>query len=215
MEQVLRTVSALNDAGFSGLLGVAMHKPNLTASMADITMYETLVRPHDVTHVPALQSITEVADKLKKSEGVREIKRLRQIAAGQRSHENPHGEKRKRSEEMNDQEEPPVAEAEDSGSGKRLKTDDEMDDGTPSQDADVSRSLDESSTQSARAGASIPAPPAKISVSKAIPEVRGHTSYLTFATLLPPMPPAPPEDAPSQGLLSSFNCSKTIDVHCY
>ncbi|KAJ6585401.1 tRNA methyltransferase complex GCD14 subunit [Mycena capillaripes] len=183
MEQVLRTVSALNDAGFS-----------------DITMYETLVRPHDVTHVPLLQSVTEVAEKLKKTEEVKEIKRLRQIAAGQRSRENPHGEKRKRSEEMNEHEEPAVTEAEDSGSGKRLKTDDEMDDGTPSQDAaDVSRSRDEASTHNARAGASIFAPPAKISVSKAIPEVRGHTSYLTFATLLPPMPPAPPEDAPSQG----------------
>ncbi|KAJ7617498.1 tRNA methyltransferase complex subunit Cpd1 [Mycena polygramma] len=169
MEQVLRTVSALNDAGFS-----------------DITMYETLVRPHD--------SVTEVADKLKKAEGVREIKRLRQIADGQRSHENPHGEKRKRSEETSQQEELIAAEAGDSGSGKRLKTDDEMDDGTPSQDADVSRIFDRSSTHST------PAPPAKISVSKAIPEVRGHTSYLTFATLLPPMPPAPLEDTPPQGL---------------
>ncbi|KAF8215001.1 tRNA methyltransferase complex GCD14 subunit-domain-containing protein [Mycena galopus ATCC 62051] len=179
MEQVLRTVAALNDAGFS-----------------DITMYETLVRPHDVTQVPALQSITEVADKLKKSEGIREIKRLRQIADGQRSHANPHGEKRKRNEEEGEQDELPVAEAEDSGSGKRLKTDDEMD-GAP--DADVSRSLDELSTQTAR-GASTPAPPPKISVSKAIPEVRGHTSYLTFATLLPPTPPTPPGDTVSPQL---------------
>jgi tRNA (adenine57-N1/adenine58-N1)-methyltransferase len=31
MEQVLRTVSALNDAGFSGLVRAAIHKPNLTA----------------------------------------------------------------------------------------------------------------------------------------------------------------------------------------
>ncbi|KAJ7845370.1 tRNA methyltransferase complex GCD14 subunit [Mycena olivaceomarginata] len=180
MEQVLRTVSALNDAGFS-----------------DITMYETLVRPHDVNQVPPLQSITEVADKLKKAEGVREIKRLRQIAAGQRSHENPHGEKRKWSQEVGYQGELPVAEAEDSGSGKRLKTDDEMNDGTPSQNADVSRSLDEPATQTVHA--SILAPPAKISVSKAIPEVRGHTSYLTFATLLPPMPPALPESTLPQG----------------
>ncbi|KAJ7256832.1 tRNA methyltransferase complex GCD14 subunit-domain-containing protein [Mycena haematopus] len=182
MEQVLRTVSALNDEGFS-----------------DITMYETLVRPHDVTHVPALQSITEVAEKLKKAEGVREIKRLQQIAAGQRSHENPHGEKRKRSEEVGRQDELPVAETEDSGSGKRLKTDDEIDDAP---DGDVSRSLDEPSSQAMRAGASIPALPPKISVSKAIPEVRGHTSYLTFATLLPPTPPTLPEDTTSQGLLS-------------
>ncbi|KAJ6611381.1 1-methyladenosine methyltransferase catalytic subunit Gcd14 [Mycena sp. CBHHK59/15] len=78
MEQVLRTVSALNDAGFS-----------------DITMYETLLRSHDVNQVPVLQSISEIEEKLKKGEEIREIKRLRQIAAGQRSHENPHGEKRK------------------------------------------------------------------------------------------------------------------------
>lgn len=172
-------------------------------------MYETLVRPHDVTHAPVLQSVTEVADKLKKAEGVREIKRLRQIADGQRSHENPHGEKRKRSEETSQQEELIAAEAGDSGSGKRLKTDDEMDDGTPSQDADVSRSVDRTTTHNS------PAPPAKISVSKAIPEVRGHTSYLTFATLLPPMPPASLEDTPPQGLLSSLNRRKTINVRRY
>ncbi|KAJ6583978.1 tRNA methyltransferase complex GCD14 subunit-domain-containing protein [Mycena vulgaris] len=201
MEQVLRTVSALNDAGFS-----------------DITMYETLLRSHDVAQIPVLQSISEVEDKLKKAEEIREIKRLRQIAAGQRSRENPHGEKRKRDEEMNEQEELSLTEAEDSGSGKRLRTDDEMDDGTPSsavQDGEVSRSLDESSTPVARAGASNPAPLAKISVSKATAEVRGHTSYLTFATLLPPMPPAPPEDTPPQGLLSSAEYRQTTNVHLY
>ncbi|KAJ7464677.1 tRNA methyltransferase complex GCD14 subunit [Mycena galericulata] len=182
MEQVLRTVSALNDAGFS-----------------DITMYETLVRPHDVNQVPVLQPISELEDKLKKAEEIREIKRLRQIAAGQRSHENPHGEKRKRGEEINEQQEPTVMEAEDSGGGKRLKTDDEMEDATIPQDAGVSRSLNEPSTHAVHAGPSNPAPPTKISVSKAITEVRGHTSYLTFATLLPPMPPAPLEGATSLG----------------
>jgi hypothetical protein len=171
-------------------------------------MYETLLRSHDVAQVPVLQSISEVEDKLKKGEEIREIKRLKQIAAGQRSRENPHGEKRKRDEDMDDQEElPPVTKAEDSGSGKRLKTDDEMDDGTVTraiQDGDVSRSLDESSTHIVHAATTNPAYPAKFSVSKATAEVRGHTSYLTFATLLPPMPPGPPADAPPQGLLSSL-----------
>ncbi|KAK7048705.1 adenine(58)-N(1)-methyltransferase catalytic subunit TRM61 [Favolaschia claudopus] len=175
MEQVLRTVSALNDAGFS-----------------DITMYETLVRPQDVSPIPVLQSINDVADKLKKAEGIREIKRLRQIAAGQRHNSNnnndPHGEKRKRTSSDGEQEVPLAADGEDSGNGKRLKTDDEdmMDD-----------ALEESAAPAAT--------PAKISLSKTIPEVRGHTSYLTFATLLPPIPISPvaptaaQEVSPSQG----------------
>ncbi|KAJ7213930.1 tRNA methyltransferase complex GCD14 subunit [Mycena pura] len=196
MEQVLRTVNALNDAGFS-----------------DITMYETLVRSHDVSQVPVLQTVAEVSDRLKSAEAVREVKRLRQIAAGQRTHE-PHGEKRKRGEETRGQELPPplaLAEAEDCGNGKRLRADDEMMDDTT--EGDVSRSLDESATTT-RAGASTPVLPAKISVSKAMFEVRGHTSYLTFATLLPPMPLAP-EGAPSQGLPPSLQRRNVIDVHRY
>ena len=44
--------------------------------------------------------------------------------------------------------------------------------------------------------------PAKINVSKALPEVRGHTSYLTFACLIPipglsAAPPDPPTDETS------------------
>ena len=43
----------------------------------------------------------------------------------------------------------------------------------------------------------ISTPPAKINVSKALPEVRGHTSYLTFACLIPipGFSAAPPEAA--------------------
>lgn len=41
-------------------------------------------------------------------------------------------------------------------------------------------------------------PPAKINVSKALPEVRGHTSYLTFACLIPiPGFSATPPEAPT------------------
>ncbi|CAK5270627.1 unnamed protein product, partial [Mycena citricolor] len=156
MEQVLRTVSALNDAGFS-----------------EITMYETLVRTHDVSQVPVLQPISDVVEKLKRAEGIREVKRLKQVAAGQRSRENPHGEKRKRDQPAGEGSEP-----EDSG-GKRLKTEEEMggDDAAP--DNDVSGN-----------DVRLPVPPAKISVSKAMAEVRGHTSYLTFAVLLPAVPSA-------------------------
>ncbi|KAJ7274131.1 tRNA methyltransferase complex GCD14 subunit, partial [Mycena rebaudengoi] len=171
MEQVLRTVNALNEAGFS-----------------EITMYETLLRSHDVVQVPALQSISEVEAKLKKGEELREIKRLRQIADNQRSQAIAQGEKRKRDNDNHEE----GTEPENYGGAKKLKTetDDDAAASLAFQDIDVSRKLDEPSTPPVRIGA-----PAKISVSKAMPEVRGHTSYLTFALLLPPMPSSPPEDS--------------------
>ncbi|KAJ7608548.1 tRNA methyltransferase complex GCD14 subunit, partial [Roridomyces roridus] len=190
MEQVLRTVSALNDAGF-----------------IDITMYETLIRPHDVAQVPVLQPISDIEEKLKKSEEIREIKRLRQIAAKQKTDESAHGEKRKRDDGDDEQDLAEAVDGEDAGSGKKLKTedDDEMADSTPSRDV-VNGS-------SSRGQAVAFAPPLqKISVSKAIVEVRGHTSYLTFATLLRPMPgaspPASSEDAAVP--LGSFYCLAAV-----
>ncbi|KAF7298686.1 tRNA (adenine(58)-N(1))-methyltransferase catalytic subunit TRM61 [Mycena indigotica] len=146
MEQVLRTVSALNETGFS-----------------DITMYETLVRLQDVSQIPAPPPVSEITEKLKKVEAVREDKRQRQIAAGQRSHE-PHGEKRKRTEDLTDEEPTPP---EDPNSGKRLKV------------AAVEVDMSPTPTMSVTP---------KVSLSKVVPEVRGHTSYLTFATLFPSLP---------------------------
>ncbi|KAK0487738.1 tRNA methyltransferase complex subunit Cpd1 [Armillaria novae-zelandiae] len=130
MEQVLRTVSALNDAGFT-----------------DITMYETLLRPHDLAQIPALPSIDAAADKLKHAERRREDKRLLQIAQGQRT---------KRKRQPDDEELSP----------KRAKT-------------------EEISVKSDEIPPDLPPPNNKFSVSKVMSEVRGHTSYLTFACLLP------------------------------
>jgi tRNA (adenine57-N1/adenine58-N1)-methyltransferase catalytic subunit len=49
-------------------------------------------------------------------------------------------------------------------------------------------------------------PPAKINVSKALPEVRGHTSYLTFACLIPiPGFSAAPPEAPTDERSSEQN----------
>ncbi|KAK0202069.1 tRNA methyltransferase complex subunit Cpd1 [Desarmillaria ectypa] len=137
MEQVLRTVSALNDAGFT-----------------DITMYETLLRPHDVSQIPALPSIHDAAEKLKRAELRREEKRLKQIAQGQRT-------KRKREDDSADPDELEV---------KRAKTDDVT---------------EEISVRTDEIPQDLAAPNNKFSVSKVMSEVRGHTSYLTFACLLP------------------------------
>ncbi|KAH8114491.1 tRNA methyltransferase complex GCD14 subunit-domain-containing protein [Phellopilus nigrolimitatus] len=83
MEQVLRTVAALNEAGFT-----------------DITMYETLLRPHEVHAIPLLP-INEVGDRLKRSEIRREEKRLKQVALSQTKRDNS-SKKRKRGPREND-----------------------------------------------------------------------------------------------------------------
>jgi len=65
-------------------------------SIPDITMYETLVRPHEIAQASALPHVDTVAKKLQRLERKREDKRLRQIAAS-RAH---HAEKRKREESL-------------------------------------------------------------------------------------------------------------------
>lgn len=158
MEQVLRTVTALNDAGFT-----------------DITMYETLLRPQDVTQTPALQPIGQVSEKLKKAERKREEKRLRQIALG-RNRTNDHGSKRKR-EPSGEADEDPVG-ADVSLDTKRVKTDGE----------DETVRDEPVFLEDANHDNSEPTNVAKMTVSKAYSEVRGHTSYLTFACLVPTHP---------------------------
>ncbi|KAE9403187.1 tRNA methyltransferase complex GCD14 subunit [Gymnopus androsaceus JB14] len=209
MEQVLRTVSALNDAGFT-----------------DITMFETLLRPYDIQQTTALPTIGEVADKLKQSEIRREEKRLKQIASGHRGGNQPanggetvplpgaggyesssssHGEKRKRDEDTEDAPE----------LGKRAKTEEEDNaaaveeshsptpkDVTMAESSallkaeEIQRSLDQEKTAPQSLARSSP-PPIKLNLSKVMPEVRGHTSYLTFACLLPSLPPGAVVDEPS------------------
>lgn len=187
IEQVLRTVSTLNDAGFT-----------------DITMYETLLRPHEVTQAPPLPRIDAVAEKLKRLERNREDKRLRQIAAS-RAH---HAEKRKREDSLARADlADPVPELE----SKRPKTAAAGEDGGEMDvDVDVDTDVvenpeneDENSDGDGYAPAPAPADevvrtppmPASASTSALAPatqvlsrhskEVRGHTSFLTFACLLP------------------------------
>ncbi|KIM80979.1 hypothetical protein PILCRDRAFT_97735 [Piloderma croceum F 1598] len=172
MEQVLRTVNALNEAGFT-----------------EITMYETLIRPHEVHQIPSLLPIGDVSDRLKKAEQRREEKRLRQIA---NARSNLSG-KRKRSDVADGE---PVEGADDTGN-KRVKTDDEDEIGSrivaegseancnPPEPVRVANFPDTLSS-----GGEVPSTDAhmsssKINLSKAMPEVRGHTSYLTFAVLAP------------------------------
>jgi tRNA (adenine57-N1/adenine58-N1)-methyltransferase len=50
-------------------------------------MYETLLRPQEVTTISPLRPISEAVDKLRKSEQRREEKRQRQIAGSKRKRE--------------------------------------------------------------------------------------------------------------------------------
>lgn len=196
MEQVLRTVSALNESGFT-----------------EITMYETLLRPHEVYNYPPLQDITSIGEKLKTAEARREELRLKQIASnrssalaaaanstlystspsssGPTTSRGTAAQKRKREEEeVNGAEEEAVdkmvvvvdeqdLQPQEEGVGevepKRVRLDDEedvvLDDAVPTS---IARPTPTSTNVSVRMG-----------VSKASPEVRGHTSYLTFACLIP------------------------------
>jgi tRNA (adenine57-N1/adenine58-N1)-methyltransferase catalytic subunit len=141
---------------------------------AEITMYETLLRPHEVNTLPALQSVSEVAERLKKAEQKREDKRLRQIASSKLKT----GDKRKR--EGNGEE------TDGSVSAKKVKSDD--DDLVELQDDVITPTIPEGSAMAAETLAPFdftPIPSSKVNLSKAMPEVRGHTSYLTFACLLP------------------------------
>jgi tRNA (adenine57-N1/adenine58-N1)-methyltransferase len=173
-------------------------------------MYETLLRPHEVNQFPALPSVAMTSEKLKKSERKREEKRLRQIAQARAKHV----EKRKRSDVDVD------ANAND-GELDRKKTKTEGIDGCRTGDADMivdppllveaivtaTSAPEQHPAQSTSAsvetssGAAIEAPP--LVVSRVVPEVRGHTSYLTFALLLPRFQsntPAPATDASTQSV---------------
>ncbi|KAG6836081.1 hypothetical protein H0H93_011587 [Arthromyces matolae] len=210
MEQVLRTVNALNDAGFT-----------------EITMFETLLRPVDVSHVPAPQSITEISAKLKQSERKREEKRLQQIAAGRQQQH-----KRKRDDDntttttttatVKDHQLKESLDGDDASplDRKRLKTDgdgpdvsvsiileppqeEEMDVDSNEETVDPALPTSKSKSTTPLIPVGPPPVPSKVSLSKVISEVRGHTSYLTFATLLPFAPMPSPETEPSTWTTSS------------
>ncbi|KAI0769956.1 tRNA methyltransferase complex GCD14 subunit [Fomes fomentarius] len=158
MEQVLRTVSTLNDAGFT-----------------EITMYETLLRPHHVDTAPPLMPISVVGDRLKQSEARREEKRLRQIANARA------GAERRASKRKADEGDTLEGEEKE---GKRVKADVGAGDGV--RVAPEVQAQDEREAEvAAGAQQAMDTDEGQITLSKTFPEVRGHTSYLTFAVLLP------------------------------
>ena len=185
MEQVLRTVTALNTAGFT-----------------EITMFETLTRPHDIYQTGSCLSLPttvgEVGDKLKKAEIRREEKRLKQVAAAKAVWVP----KPKDQGEDNDSMQVVKPDAlEDASTGlhaKRKRGDDpsKSDDelvGSSAVDAKrvkTEAEIQAEETQQEQAAVDRAKPP--MVVSRVLTEVRGHTSYLTFACLVPTHPDAKP-----------------------
>ncbi|KAN0074607.1 tRNA methyltransferase complex GCD14 subunit domain containing protein [Tylopilus felleus] len=199
MEQFLRTVSALNEAGFT-----------------DITMYETLLRPHEVQQLPPPRPLSQVIDKLKRMERYREEKRQRQIAnAGKRKRDEVDMVEPIATGTGEQQQTGSTALTAAAGSGteggaeKRARVgtaqasiapglspaeinDESMREGSK-REIVMTPALSEDAVTSAVAGPSRVQGPTKQNLSKVSPDVRGHTSYLTFARLVPfPLPPDPP-----------------------
>jgi tRNA (adenine57-N1/adenine58-N1)-methyltransferase len=173
-------------------------------------MYETLLRPHEVTQAPPLPRIDAVADKLKRFERIREEKRLRQIAAS-RAH--LAAEKRKREDslaradiadpasELLESKRPKTAAAGDDGGDVDVDMDADMnvvenlvndgEDGDADGPAPTEEVEEEATVVRVPASTSAPEPPPATQVfSRHSKEVRGHTSFLTFACLLPAQTPA-------------------------
>ena len=190
----------------------------------EITMYETLMRPHEVSQIPSLKSVRQVGEELKDMAVRREERRLRQIASSAASRA-----KRKR-EEAGDESD--LSEVQEDALSKRVKTGEgeggktstmKVGAGTRKGDDDYDGSVNtnagtnlnfatdpEAATDPIEYSNSLAGGGARpnrwvgptnadgsnsisgdsgsgrhLNVSKVFPEVRGHTSYLTFACLVP------------------------------
>lgn len=145
-------------------------------------MFETLLRPHDVHQVPKLITIEKVVEQVKLHDLKREQRRLEQVAASEKKRSNR---KRKR-DDMEGEDDPDP----DLGTGdQKRKRESEP---PPTSTATAANDhLEEVTTleppilQSSRKEARLAVLATATPMSKPLSEVRGHTSYLTFASLLP------------------------------
>lgn len=147
-------------------------------------MYETLIRPHDVHQAPKLVSIDTVIEQVKLHELRKEQRRLQQVAASDKKRSSR---KRKREGEEEDGPDPDLG----TGDQKRRRDVDAtaphpstaaVTDSTPEARATFDPSYHQ---QLSRPAARLAALATSTPMAKPMSEVRGHTSYLTFASLLP------------------------------
>jgi tRNA (adenine57-N1/adenine58-N1)-methyltransferase catalytic subunit len=183
MEQVTKTVAALNDHGFSGKKEPPeIDDRNCAQRPPDISMFECLIRPHEVSTQQKPVNISHIIERLQEADVKREERRQRQIANAIIRN----AAKRKREEESDGANKEPESLDQDTSSEiplKRLKTEQ-----VPSTTGSVAPTPVQQPSPSV-------CPPGQTDsedthtqtqvVSRVIPEVRGHTSYLTFAIKLP------------------------------
>lgn len=178
MEQVTRTVTALDAHGFS-----------------DITMYEVLIRPHEIVNPPTLETVSSISARLRTQEIRKEERRRFQMSNARARTKN-----QKEKEEEGEEE---MAVAGDAAEGVKRSSEDSV--GQEGSRVDVGKKRqriqgDETSTVQETATTTNPAEQGDKSTEastkdwtimepfvnlKPVTDVRGHTSYLTFATLYP------------------------------
>lgn len=185
IEQVHRTVAALSEHGFS-----------------DITMYESLVRTHEsLTNVAPLEPISEVVERIQQTESKRELRRQLQIQQSKLERERRQAEKEAQTQgtasATSDRPEEHAVAASNKDDGET--------NANPFESVPAKRKATvDDDTCLPPTGSTVSEPPAEMLYSSGFrqkverrpvqqanvysrpyPHMRGHTSYLTFATLLP------------------------------
>jgi hypothetical protein len=154
------------------LVGPTFFHKNFTALRPlDITMYESLIRPHDVYQRPRPITVSEVITRVKAKEISNEERRLRQIQASRQQNRKR---KRQGTAEEPDEDDPPSKRRKNDAEGAALEDTDDLEAGCSAQSPITPHPETQTETVDP-----------KVPMSKPMSEVRGHTSYLTFAVLLP------------------------------
>ncbi|GAA6063618.1 hypothetical protein JCM10212_006441 [Sporobolomyces blumeae] len=201
IEQVIRTCTSLSDLGFS-----------------DITMYETLTRTHDpVPLIPVLKPVSTVIERLHEVEVKKERRREIQIEDAKRRRDEREKRKREEGADEGSGKAGPRKEVDDADDAdddahkeKKVKLDrgeeetnvEERDDEAPSS-ATTTRPSTPNPASTGSSTRAAPVPAAKVEkefVLKPGPYSRGHTSFLTFAVLLPVEDKARPKDGSAESV---------------
>ncbi|KAI5480943.1 hypothetical protein MNV49_006753 [Pseudohyphozyma bogoriensis] len=165
IEQVIRTCTALTSSGFS-----------------DITMFETLIRTHDPANA-LCPPIQDAIERIKNVEQKKERRREGQINDAKKKREAREKELAKKAAAEAGEDGTTTgtdggeATEEEDAKGKKRKLEDDSVETPEVEDEEPKRKKGERAPP--------PPPPFRINTSKPSGLSRGHTSFLTFATLLP------------------------------